>query len=164
MRSGHGAEVEGGESEKRSSKIAIRREEKVEIEREKRRKEVDEVRVVAVKEVEAQAAVVAVVASEAATEDGGISHDPSDLELLEAVGVTEDSLEESLPNPRSLMVALQQKVWLESGAGENSLGVNPIQITVDPELERDFGPGATRLAIEYEGWEGNESVPAKRGL
>ena len=119
MRSGHGAEVEGGESEKRSSKIAIRREEKVEIEREKRRKEVDEVRVVAVKEVEAQAAVVAVVASEAATEDGGISHDPSDLELLEAVGVTEDSLEQSLPNPRSLMVALQHKVWLESRAGEN---------------------------------------------
>ena len=30
----------------------------------------------------------------------------------------------------------------------------PIHITVDPELESIFGPGPTRLALEYEGWDG----------
>ena len=115
------------------------------IEREKKRKELDESRNVAVKKVAAKAAAVAGDASIASTAEGGItlSHEdeePSDLELLEAVVVSEEGLDQAMPNPRSLLVALQHKAWVESR--EKLRDFNQIQITVDPDLETilDLGP------------------------
>ena len=39
----------------------------------------------------------------------------------------------------------------------------PVNITLHPELERIFGPGATRLALEYEGWDGGQTLEERAG-
>ena len=69
------------------------------------------------------------------------------------IGVTEvgsgDSVSEA--SSRSRLVAIQHKEWLDE---RTILGEN-LNLTLNPELERIFGPGATRLALQYQG---NEQV------
>ena len=50
---------------------------------------------------------------------------------------------------RANVTAVQHIAWLEARSVER-LVREPMNIVVNPELERIFGPGATRLAIEHE--------------
>ena len=120
-----------------------------------RRKVLEEVAVRA-----AEAAEAANVAAKATTAeqprrdllDGGHA---SDAELLEAV---EGGELQVLVHPqlRSMGVAVQHNAWLQSREKKPPEEF-PLTVTVHPELQRILGIGATRLAIEYEGWDGNHS-------
>ena len=50
---------------------------------------------------------------------------------------------------RALVVAMQHKSWLEERTAAESRG-EVLTIFLNPELERIFGPGATRLAFEHQ--------------
>ena len=127
--------------------------------KEKKRVEAEQRRVCVVKEVAAKAAVIAEAASkvDTAVQGGNFStfDDCSDQELLQLVEPVEVDLVlgcDQVIHPKSLDVALQHRAWLASRQRPENLF--PINITVDAELENIFGAGATRLALEYEGWDG----------
>jgi hypothetical protein len=88
----------------------------------------------------------------------------TDTELLEVSEVSENVV---VPNTdiigqsRNMEVALQHKAWMKSR--ENSCLQFPVHLTLHPELERIFGPGATRFALEYEGWDGGQTLEESAG-
>ena len=88
----------------------------------------------------------------------------TDAELLDVTEVSENVV---VPNTdiigqfRNMEVALQHREWMESR--ERSRLQFPVNINLHPELERIFGPGATRLALEYEGWDGGQTPEDRDG-
>ena len=150
----------------RRDRAIIKSEEKRRLEhseKDKKRNDDEQKRGSVVKEVAAKAAGIAEAATLDAAVPSSTAEECSDLDLLQALVPAQVSLvlgkdQEILP--RSLDVALQHKAWLESRQRPVEQ-MFPIHITVDPELESIFGPGATRLALEYEGWDGS---PAGHGV
>ena len=154
------------EENQRKERARVELEEKrrlEELEKDKKRFEKEKDRMKVLEEVAvraAEAAEAANVAAKATTAeqprrdllDGGHA---SDAELLEAV---EGGELQVLVHPqlRSMGVAVQHNAWLQSREKKPPEEF-PLTVTVHPELQRILGIGATRLAIEYEGWGGNHS-------
>ena len=90
-------------------------------------------------------------------EEGDIEVDSEDdLLMLKVAENTEkdkvvlqiaDSVTEAGTRARNTVA--QHIAWVEARSAARQM-VEPITIIVNPELERIFGPGATRLAIEYQ--------------
>ena len=135
-------------------------------EKEKKRNDDEQRRGNVVKEIAAKAADIAEAAKEDVAVPSSTAEDCSDLELLQAVVPAQVNLVQGKDqeiHPRSLDVAQQHREWLESRKRPVEQ-MFPIHITVDPELESIFGPGATRLALEYEGWDGGPEAAAAAGV
>ena len=90
--------------------------------------------------------------------------DDDDSLVVRAAGVIGDTVGGSSElvseaSTRSRLVAMQHKEWLDE---RTILGEN-LNFTLNPELEMIFGPGATRLALQYEGNEQVENPVDEKG-
>ena len=80
----------------------------------------------------------------------------TDAEILDAVEGTQIQVLVHSPL-RSMEVALHHSEWLKARK-KKPPDVLPLKVMVHPELERLLGIGPPRLAIEYEGWGGDQSA------
>ena len=83
----------------------------------------------------------------------------TDSELLQATEGMEHGLGLSITESvepahadagdKAMLVAMQHKAWLE-GRTPAEGGGEQLNVAINPEMERIFGPGATRMDIEYQ--------------
>ena len=77
------------------------------------------------------------------------------VDTVELVNVSQIAVPASDAGMRASLTAVQHVSWLEARAAARQIR-EPMTITVHPDLEQVFGPGATRLAIGFQ--EGGASI------